>query len=113
MKVLRLTSLTVALFTFVPAAALANDVGAPAPASHLGWSQTQIAGKAPGEIGGTVSTAATPAFYADKIEPKTLKDELKASGVICLPKQPATKTAVFVGWFNSGLKGWQIGRAHV
>jgi hypothetical protein len=106
MKVMRLASLMVALLMFRPGTALAKD--AAATANNLGWSQTQFAGKAPGEIGGTVSTAATPAFYADQIEPKTLKDELKASGVICLPKQSATKTGVFVGWFNAGLKGWRF-----
>jgi hypothetical protein len=106
MKVMRLASLMVALLMFRPGTALAKD--AAATANNWGWSQTQFAGKASGEIGGTVSSSATPLYYAAEIAPKGLKDELKASGSIALPAQGASKSAVFVGWFNSEVKGWRF-----
>src|SRR5262245_14836724 len=41
---------------------------------------TKHAGGAAGEIGGFITPAAEPAYYARKIEPKSLKDSFHASG---------------------------------
>src|SRR6266566_4431307 len=46
----------------------------------FGFSSTNIAGTATGEMGGWVWRASQPAFYGDKIEPRTLNDRLTASG---------------------------------
>src|SRR5688500_17548198 len=39
----------------------------PTVTQDFGYSQTNVAGKAAGEMGGQVHRAAEPAFYADKI----------------------------------------------
>src|SRR5260221_6655242 len=41
-------------------------------AQDFGYSQTDFAGKAPGELGGRITRASEPAYYADKIGPLTL-----------------------------------------
>src|ERR1051325_2009881 len=41
----------------------------------FGYSETAHAGKAAAEMGGQVWRASEPAFYADKIGPRTLNDE--------------------------------------
>ena len=46
----------------------------------FGYSRTSHAGGRPGEIGGHITPAAEPAWYARKIEPKTFNDVLSASG---------------------------------
>jgi hypothetical protein len=74
----------------------------------LQWSNTNHAGKSAGEIGGTVRTGVAPLFYAEKIDAKTLDQKLVASGSISLPAQPASKGAVFVGWYNAGVRGWRF-----
>jgi hypothetical protein len=43
-------------------------------------SKTHFAGKEAGEVGGSVTRTTKPAWYADRIAPKTLKDKLSASG---------------------------------
>src|SRR5258708_1304261 len=53
-------------------------------AQNFGFSKSNFAGEAPGELGGRIWRAAQPAFYADKIEPKTLNDRLTASGRFAL-----------------------------
>src|SRR5262245_22981072 len=80
----------------------------PPPLDRLQWSKTNFAGQAAGEIGGTVRTGASPLFYAEKIDTRRLDEKLTASGSICLPPQPASKSAVFVGWFNSNVRGWRF-----
>ena len=47
----------------------------------FGYSATQFAGKAPGEMGGRIQRSTTPASYAVALAPaKTLDDKLTASG---------------------------------
>src|SRR5689334_16472468 len=47
----------------------------------FGYSQTQFASKNPGEIGGSIQRASTPAAYAAPLMPaRTLDDKLTASG---------------------------------
>src|SRR5579883_892551 len=52
----------------------------PTVAQDFGYSRTGFAGKAAGEMGGTVTRASEPAYYADRIGPRTLDDHLTASG---------------------------------
>jgi hypothetical protein len=72
----------------------------------FGFSPTRHAGgRAPGEIGGLVSPAAEPAYYAKLIPEKTLDDKLTASGTIACGEGPAH---VLVGFFNVGtLNEWR------
>src|SRR4051812_49378707 len=58
----------------------------PTIVQDFGYSQTHFAGKAAGEIGGQVTRAAAPAYYAAKIGPTTLDDKLSASGSFAVTK---------------------------
>jgi hypothetical protein len=53
---------------------------APIVMQDFGYSKTNFAGKAAGELGGQITRASEPAYYADKIGPATLDDKLSASG---------------------------------
>src|SRR6187549_3662303 len=57
----------------------------------FGYSATHIAGKAAGEIGGSVQRSTTPASYAVTLAPyQTLEDKLTASGTFAITKaQPS------------------------
>src|SRR5688572_8309407 len=72
----------------------------------FGHSPTNYAGQTSGEIGGVICRSITPAYYADKIIPKTLNDKLRASGSFTLVPQRMEGTFHF-GWFNSKLQGWR------
>jgi hypothetical protein len=65
----------------------------------FGYSRTAHAGGRAGEVGGFITPAAEPAYYARRIDKKTFTDPLTASGrLVC-------KGRVFhalVGFFNSG-----------
>src|SRR5262245_51815025 len=50
----------------------------------FGYSNTNFAGRAAGELGGTVQRSTTPASYATKVTPKTLDDRLSASGTFAI-----------------------------
>jgi hypothetical protein len=52
----------------------------------FGWSGTTHSGDSPGEIGGFVTPAAEPAYYAMPIEAKTFEHPLSASGVLLSPE---------------------------
>jgi hypothetical protein len=56
------------------------------------------------DIGGRIQRAAKPAYYAAKIEPKTLNDKLAAAGTFTLEKSTSA-SAVFFGWFNANQPG--------
>src|SRR2546421_7309424 len=58
----------------------------PTVTQDFGYSQTNFAGTAAGELGGQVTRASEPAYYADKIGPVTLDDQLSASGTFALTK---------------------------
>src|SRR5690349_21209310 len=58
----------------------------PTVTQDFGYSKTNVAGKAAGELGGRVTRASEPAYYADKIGPVTLDDKLGASGTFALTK---------------------------
>ncbi len=72
----------------------------------FGFSASNHAGRESGEMGGTITRSITPAWYADRIAPKTLNDKLTASGSFMLPPQRAEGTLHF-GWFNSKRQGWR------
>jgi hypothetical protein len=55
-------------------------------------------------IGGRVTRAARPAFYADKIGTKTLNDKLSASGTFALTSSMGN-SGIFFGWFNAKQPG--------
>lgn len=71
----------------------------PMVAQDFGYSRTQYAGAAPGEMGGRITRAAEPAWYGAKIAPKTLDDKLTAAGTFAMTKAGAS-SAIFFGWFN-------------
>jgi hypothetical protein len=65
---------------------------------NFGFSRTANAGGKAGEIGGLITAAAEPAWYARKIDTKTFDDTLTASGrLFCKGRQ----FHVLIGFFNS------------
>lgn len=70
----------------------------------FGYSQTAHAAKSPGEIGGQITRASDPAFYADKIGNKTLDDKLSASGTFAVTKTSGG-AGVFFGFFRAQQPG--------
>lgn len=70
----------------------------------FGYRTTNHAGSAPGEVGGQVCRASIPAYYAARIQPKTLDDKLSASGRFAITATNGN-TGVFVGWFDSKQPG--------
>jgi hypothetical protein len=76
----------------------------PTVTQDFGYSPTHFAGSAGGEMGGEVQRASEPAFYADKIEPKTLNDRLSASGSFALTRGSGS-AGVFFGFFNAKQPG--------
>jgi len=64
----------------------------------FGYSHTGHAGSGAGEIGGFVTPAAEPAYYARKIPTSTFNDTLTASGTLTCPGR---KVHVLLGFFNS------------
>jgi hypothetical protein len=65
----------------------------------FGYSRTAHAGGQAGEIGGFITAAAEPAYYAKRLEPKSFDDVLTASGrLICKGNQ----FHALLGFFNSG-----------
>lgn len=66
----------------------------------FGYSKTQFASKEPGEIGGSIQRASTPASYAAPLTPaRTLEDKLTASGTFAASS--GKSGGVFFGFFNS------------
>src|SRR6266700_1383071 len=71
----------------------------------FGYSTTANAGGKKGEIGGVITPAAEPAYYARKIPPKGFDDELSASGTFAIADGPLH---VLVGFFNADtLNEWR------
>ncbi len=70
----------------------------------FGYSATNHAGKAAGEVGGAIQRSTTPASYAAKIAPRTLEDKLSASGSFAI-KASQPGAGVFFGFFNSQQPG--------
>lgn len=70
----------------------------------FGFSTTNHAGTAAGEIGGSIQRSTTPAHYAVEIPMRTLNDKFTAAGSFAVLKsQPGA--GVFFGFFNSNQPG--------
>ena len=70
----------------------------------FGYRATNFAGKAKGEIGGTIWRSPTLASYAAEIPAKTLNDKLTASGTFALTASSGS-SGVFLGWFKAERPG--------
>ena len=71
----------------------------------FGYSATNHAGKAAGEMGGIIQRSTTPAQYAAKLTPaKSLDDKLTASGTFAMTAAQGG-AGVFFGFFNSQQPG--------
>ena len=71
---------------------------------RFGYSPTNYAGSAGGEMGGKVTRASEPAFYADHIGHMTLDDRLSASGSFSITSTTAGG-GVFFGFFRARQPG--------
>ena len=76
----------------------------PTIVQDFGFTNTNVAGKSTGEMGGQVTRAAEPAYYADRIGAKTLNDKLTASGTFAITKSSAG-AGMFFGFFRSEQAG--------
>jgi hypothetical protein len=65
---------------------------------NFGYSRTGNNGDLPGEVGGQITPAAEPAYYAKKLAPETLNDTLSASGTLVFA---GPKGHVLLGFFNA------------
>jgi hypothetical protein len=78
-----------------------NRATSPAPRTvrqDFGYSRTDHFGASPGEIGGFITPAAEPAYYAKKIPERTFRDGLSASGkILCAGRE----FHVLLGFFNA------------
>ncbi|MBI1918656.1 MAG: hypothetical protein HYS12_28515, partial [Planctomycetes bacterium] len=71
----------------------------------FGYSRTAHAGGKAGEVGGFISPAAEPAYYAKKVARRTFDDPLTASGTFACTGR---KFHVLVGFFNANtLNEWR------
>jgi hypothetical protein len=82
------------------------------PFHDFGWSATSRAGGKVGEIGGIIWRDEKPAYYASKVGPLTLDDELFASGRIAF-NGAGSDSGVYLGWFNSNSKTNKTKSDHV
>src|SRR5207248_3077016 len=73
------------------------------PYHDLRWSKTNFAGGDTGELLVTMWRDNHPAYYADKVGPLTLDDELYAEGRLALADE-AGFGGLYLGWFNSEAK---------
>jgi hypothetical protein len=76
----------------------------PTIVQDFGYSKTNFAGKLPGELGGQVWRASEPAYYAAKIDPKTLDDKLSVSGTFAF-KKTTGGAGIFFGFFRAEQPG--------
>jgi hypothetical protein len=76
----------------------------PTVVQDFGYSETHHAGQAAGEIGGQVWRASEPAYYADRLGPRTLDDKLSAAGTFVLTDSTAGG-GVFFGFFRAEQPG--------
>ena len=65
--------------------------------------QPDGSGHEAGQIGGKVTRASRPAYYAQALAPKGLNEKLSASGSFQISSSSAG-SGVFFGWFNSRLR---------
>lgn len=88
--------------------ALHNRADIPKPRTirqDFGYSKSNHAGGKVGEMGGFLSPAAEPAYYAKKIAVQTFADSLRASGTLACSGRGAH---ALIGFFNAGtLNEWR------
>jgi hypothetical protein len=88
--------------------ALNNRATTPKPRTivqDFGHGKTNNAGQAAGEVGGFLTPAAEPAFYAKKIPARSFDDTLTASGTLACDGRPVH---VLVAFFNADtLNEWR------
>jgi hypothetical protein len=84
------------------------DQERPQPAEQkFGYQSTNRAGgQAAGEIGGVVQRSSDAAFYAVRVEPKSLDEELHATGLLSVPVADGG-SGVMVGWFKAPPLSWR------
>jgi hypothetical protein len=71
----------------------------------FGYSKTAHAGRATGEVGGFISAAAEPAYYAKKMAARTFAEPLSASGTLACDGRPFH---ALIGFFNADtLNEWR------
>jgi hypothetical protein len=73
------------------------------PHHDIGYTQTENAGGARGEIGGIMFRDEQPAYFADRVGPFSLDHKLLASGTIALCSA-GSDSGVFLGWFSAAEK---------
>ncbi len=78
----------------------------------FGFRTSNLAGKAPGEMGGYIQSSVRPAYYAKPIEPLTMDTPLSFSGSFVLMEGRSimsyhTLCETFIGFFNSAEQGWR------
>ncbi len=72
-------------------------------AQDFGFSATNFAGGASGEIGGVMWRSGAYGYYADRVGPLSLEDRLEASGKVILTAAPPD-SGMYIGFFNSAEK---------
>ncbi len=78
----------------------------------FGYRTSNLAGKAPGEMGGYIQSSVRPAYYAKLIEPLSMNTPLSFSGSFVLMEGRSimsyhTLCETFIGFFNSAEQGWR------
>jgi hypothetical protein len=77
----------------------------------FGFSRTRHAGRQTGEIGGLITPAAEPAYYARVLRPLSFDDTLSASGTLVVGAGGASEAGAsntLIGFFNADtLKEWR------
>lgn len=73
------------------------------PKQDFGYSRTRRAGGEIGEIGGLVWRDERPAYYAARLGPLSLEDELHASGRLVF-MGAGSDSGVYLGWFDAASK---------
>ncbi len=78
----------------------------------FGYRTSNLAGKAPGEIGGYIQSSVRPAHYAKKLGPLSMDTPLSFSGGFVLMEGRSimsyhTLCETYIGFFNSEEQGWR------
>lgn len=73
------------------------------PFHQFGYSETNFTGGSDGELGGIIWRDERPSYYADRVGPLSLDDELQASGKLVF-RRAGPDSAVYIGWFNEKSK---------
>ena len=73
----------------------------PVVRQDFGYSETNFAGEKKVAIGGRVQRSTIPAFFVERIVPKTLDDKLHASGTFVVNSIDGGGGGMIFGWLNS------------